>query len=124
MNTLGLTAALCAFAGIWFGHVAVRKIEFNSPTTWLPTLLFVIGGLFMEWLSVSIFNPQISIIPGILGVTLLFDAVEISRQQRRVCRGHAPANLHNPRHVKILAEHPAATTMDPLNPSSTTSDKP
>ena len=50
----------------------------------------------------------------ILGITLLWDALEFTRQQKRVKKGHAPANPHNPRHAKILAEHPTATTLDLL----------
>lgn len=52
---------------------------------------------------------------GILGVTLLWDALEFYRQQRRIQRGHAPANPNNPRHAKILAEFPSATTIDWLD---------
>ncbi len=32
---------------------------------------------------------------GIFGITLLWDALECVRQQRRVVRGHAPANPQN-----------------------------
>jgi hypothetical protein len=53
----------------------------------------------------------------ILGVTLLWDALEFFRQQKRVKHGHAPANPNNPRHAKILAEYPDATTIDWLNRS-------
>lgn len=118
MNTLGLIAAIAAFLAVWFGHAAVRKIEFISPTIWLPTLLFAAAGLALEWLSLSTFNHRLSIVPGILGITLLFDALEFTRQQRRIREGHAPANLHNPRHVKILAKYPAATTADLLKNAS------
>jgi len=52
---------------------------------------------------------------GILGVTLLWDALEFYRQQRRIQRGHAPANPNNPRHARILAEFTSATTIDWLD---------
>ncbi len=122
MNTLGPIAAISAFLAIWFGHVAVRKIEFVSPTIWLPTLLFAAVGLTLEWFSLSTFNLQLSAVLGILGVTLLFDALEFTRQQRRIRKGHAPANPHNPRHAKILAECPAATTADLLKRVPVSSD--
>ena len=48
INTLGLTAALTAFLSIWVGHVAVRKIEFISPTIWLPTMIFATFGVLIE----------------------------------------------------------------------------
>jgi hypothetical protein len=114
INLLGLIAALTAFFSIWFGHVAVRKIESISPTLWIPATIFVILGLSCEWISLKAFSLQIATIFGILGITLLFDAFELTRQQRRIMKGHAPANPDNPRHAKILKEYPAATAIDLL----------
>jgi hypothetical protein len=109
-----VVAALTAFFSIWFGHVAVRKIEFISPTIWLPTIIFAALGLLVEYLSLSTINRPLSTTLGILGITLLWDAIELSRQQRRIVKGHAPANPNNPRHAKILREYSAATTKDLL----------
>ena len=115
MNTLGFIAAITAFLSIWFGHVAVRKIEFISPTIWLPTLIFVIAGFIVEGFSLSTFNFQLSTALGILGITLLFDAFEFTRQQKRIHKGHAPANPNNSRHARILADSNShATTLDLL----------
>ena len=114
MNFIGVVAALAAFFSIWFGHVAVRKIEFVSPTIWIPTTIFATLGLIVEILSLSTINRLPSTVFGILGITLLFDALEFPRQQNRVRKGHAPANPGNPRHAKILAEHSSATTSDLL----------
>ena len=123
MNFIGLVAALTAFFSIWFGHVAVRKIEFVSPTIWLPTLIFSALGLIVEILSLSTLAPDASagvvnrpwsVAFSILGITLLFDGLELTRQQNRVKKGHASANPNNPRHAKILAEHSSATTLDLL----------
>jgi len=115
MNTLGLVAAITAFLTIWFGHVAVRKIEFVSPTIWLPTIIFVTLGLITEYWSLVADDLSLKTSLGILGITLLFDALEFTRQQHRIKRGHAPANPNNPRHAKILAEpNPHATTLDLL----------
>jgi hypothetical protein len=114
INLLGLIAAITAFFSIWFGHVAVRKIESISPTIWIPSTIFIILGIACEWLSLKASSLQIATIFGILGITLLFDAFEFTRQQRRIMKGHAPANPDNPRHAKILKEYPAATTMDLL----------
>ena len=114
MNTIGIVGALATFLSVWFGHVAVRKIEYLSPTLWLPATVFAILGLFVEFLSLSTFNRPLSIAFGIFGLTLLFDALEFTRQQRRVKKGHAPANPNNPRHIKILAEYPSTTTKDLL----------
>ncbi len=114
MNFIGIVAALFAFLGIWLGHVAVRKIEFISPTIWQPTLIFAAAGITLELFSLSTGNRPLSTVFGILGITALWDALEFTRQQCRVREGHAPANLHNPRHVKIMVEYPCATTVDLL----------
>lgn len=53
-----------------------------------------------------------STVCGITGITLLWDAFEFKRQQKRIISGHAPANPNNPRHLKIMAEHNSATTFD------------
>ena len=114
MNVVGVIAALATFFSVWFGHVAVRKIESISPTIWIPTTIFVALGLIVEFLSLSTVNRPLSIAFGILGITLLFDALEFTRQQNRIKKGHAPANPNNPRHAKILAEYSSATTLDLL----------
>ena len=114
INILGFIAALTAFFSIWFGHVAVRKIEFLSPTIWMPSVMFAAVGLLTEYLSLITNNQLLSTALGILGITLLFDTLEFTRQQRRIIKGHAPANPNNSRHARILAEHPSATTLDLL----------
>jgi hypothetical protein len=113
-NTLGLIAGLTAFLSIWFGHVAVRKIEFISPTIWLPTLLFASAGLALEYASMLAAQRSLALVAGIAGVTMLWDALEFTRQERRIRKGHAPANPHNPRHAAILGEDARATTLDLL----------
>ncbi len=96
------------------GLVAVRKIEFISPTIWLPTIIFAASGLITGYCSLITVHRPLSTVFGILGITLLFDAIEFTRQQNRIKKGHAPANPNNPRHAKILAEHSSATTLDLL----------
>ena len=114
LNSIGLVAAASTFFGVWFGHVAVRKIESVSPTIWLPTLIFAAVGIALEWLSLSTASIPFSAASGILGFTFLWDALEFTRQQNRIQKGHAPANPHNPRHARLLSEYPAATTLDLL----------
>jgi len=115
MNFIGVIAALTAFFSIWFGHVAVRKIEFISPTILIPTLIFAALGLLTEYLSLITDSRLLNTALGILGITLLFDALEFTRQQRRIRKGHAPANPNNPRHARILADSNFhATTLDML----------
>ena len=114
MNWIGAVAALATFLSVWFGHVAVRKIEFISPTIWIPSTLFAILGLAVGGISLSVSNFPLSISLGILGTTLLFDSFEFTRQQKRIKKGHAPSNPNNPRHAKILTEYPLSTTKDLL----------
>jgi len=115
INTLGLTAALTAFVTIWAGHVAVRKIESASPTIVIPIAGSILLGLITEYCSLITNNLHLKVTLGILGVTLLWDAFEFVRQQKRIRKGHAPANPNNPRHAAILAEpNSHATTKDLL----------
>jgi len=114
INPLGLIAAFTAFLSIWFGHLAVRKIESISPTIWIPSSIFAILGVSCAWLSLQAPSLQLGTVFGILGITLLFDSFELGRQQRRIIKGHAPANPDNPRHAKILKEYTSATTLDLL----------
>jgi len=113
-NFTGIVAALSAFLGIWFGHVGVRKIDSVSPTVWFPTVIALALGLGLEFWSLYANDIYISTSTGILGMTVLWDALEFTRQHRRVVKGHAPANPFNPRHARILAEHSNATTLDLL----------
>ena len=115
MNWLGLIAAATAFLSIWVGHVAVRKIEAASRTIWIPTLAAIVLGVLLEYLSLIVDNLLLKTAFGITGITLLWDALEFTRQQNRVKHGHAPANPNNPRHARILKEHPSAATVDLLN---------
>jgi hypothetical protein len=114
LNYVGLIAALSTFGGVWFGHVAVRRIESLSRTIWLPTLVFAVIGMGLEWFSLSISNLLFSVTFGILGFTFLWDALEFSRQQNRIKKGHAPANPNNPRHARLMQEYPSVTTLDLL----------
>jgi len=115
INFLGLIAAAAAFLSIWIGHVAVRKVEAVSRTIWFPTIVTLALGLSLEYLSLITGNPSMKIVFGIVGVTLLWDSLELTRQQHRIKRGHAPANPNNPRHAFFLAElNSHATTQDLL----------
>ena len=60
MNFIGVVAALTAFFSIWFGHVAVRKIEFILRTIWIPITIFATLGLVVEFLSLSTVNRPLS----------------------------------------------------------------
>jgi len=114
LNYVGLVAAASTFLGVWFGHVAVRKIESIAPTIWLPTLIFAAIGITLEWFSLSASSILASTAAGILGFTFLWDALEFSRQQNRIKKGHAPANPANPRHARLMRDYALVTTLDLL----------
>lgn len=115
INFLGPAAALATFLGVWFGHMAVRQIEYRAYSLRLPILGFLLAGTLLEYLSLTTDSRILSTVLGILGITTLWDALELARQQKRVRSGHAPANPNNPRHARILAEFPQATTIDWVN---------
>lgn len=115
LNFVGIAAALATFLGVWMGHVLVRKIERVAADLRIPIGIFLALGLGFATLSAQTPNLILSAASGILALTLVWDAHEFVRQQKRVRRGHAPANPNNPRHAKILAEHPEATTFDWLD---------
>jgi hypothetical protein len=112
INFIGLVAACATFLGVWFGHVMVRKIEYHVTNIYIPVVFFLFSGIAFETLSVTINDIRPSTAFGILGITFLWDALEFFRQQKRIKVGHAPANPQNPRHARILREHPAATAFD------------
>lgn len=114
MNFIGIIAALSTFLSVWFGHVAVRKIESISPTIWLPSMAFTALAFLVAFFSLSTASRALSVAAGIFAITLLIDALELGRQQNRVRKGHAPAHPNNPRHARILKEYQTAATHDPL----------
>lgn len=112
INPVGLAAAFATFFGVWLGHVSVRKIEREMVNLWIPALIAISLGIGFEIISCLTVSLPLSAFCGILGMTLFVDAREFFRQQKRVKRGHAPANPNNPRHAKILVEYPNAVTVD------------
>ena len=109
LNWIGVVAALATFFGVWIGHVTVRRVEYRAPDLRVPMLIALIVGSALEVVALSSSSLYVSGACGILGMTALFDALEFRRQFRRVKKGHAPANPHNPRHAPLLAEGKAST---------------
>ncbi len=115
LNWTGLAAALATFIGIWWGHVAVRKVEAKLVDIRPAMALCIVSGLGL-WLVAALTDvAPLAAALGILGMTLLWDAYEFYRQEKRIKIGHAPANPANPRHARFLAEYPTATTLDLLD---------
>ena len=114
LNFTGLIAAISAFSGVWLGHVSVRIIERNARKLWLHIFIAIVLGLSLEAWSLLTEHWLLNTVLGILGITILWDALEFVRQEKRIKKGHAPANPSNPRHAQILTDHPKATTLDLL----------
>jgi hypothetical protein len=90
----GLVLAVLTTGTIGLGHVAVRKLNYRYGTKPAPVLL-VLGLAFLS-LSLIAANNLVSAALGIVGMTTLWDAVELIRQEERIRRGHAPANPNRP----------------------------
>jgi short subunit fatty acids transporter len=106
----GLILGITVIAGIWSGHVLVRQIEFTTSDLRVPVILFFMVGILLACLSLVIQSDILSGVLGILGIILFWNGIEIRHQEKRVRKGHAPANQANPRHQRILMEYPEATT--------------
>lgn len=115
LQTVGLALALATFVGIWWGHVGVRWLERHSPRIGPPALALILAGLGLNLYALLAPSLTIGGVCSIIGITLLWDAFELYRQQRRVQHGHAPANPRNPRHAAYLAAGGRATTVDVLD---------
>ncbi len=105
----GFWMATVTFLGIWCGHVGVRWLEAHSPNIWLPIVVLTSSGVALNVFSLFAPNLTLAGVSSIIGITLMWDALEVYRQQRRVLKKHAPANPHNPRHAAYLAAGKATT---------------
>ena len=114
-NYIGLVSALATFFSIWWGHVAVRKLEANLRRLWPPMLVCIILSMVCVMIAVQTTSQHLSAAFGIIGVVFMWDAFEFYRQQKRVVKGHAPANPDNPRHAKLLVKDKDASTIDWLD---------
>ena len=89
----GPILAAITLATIGFGHLMVRRINYLYGTKPIP-IVAVLGLLFL-FLSLRMADLASAVL-GIVGVTTLWDAVELYRQEERVRRGRAPANPDRP----------------------------
>ena len=80
----GPVLALTTFVTIGIGHVLVRYLQARFGTR--PAIPFFISGGIV--LLLSLFTPVnlISAILGIIGITLVWDGIEIYRQEKRMRR--------------------------------------
>ena len=90
MEWTGLVLSIVTVATIGFGHVMVRKVNYLYGTKPVP----FVGLLGIGILTASVFaeSTVVSGALGIAGITTLWDAIELVRQEKRVLKGHAPKN--------------------------------
>ncbi len=79
---------------IAIGHVIVRRLNYLHGTK--PAPVFAVIGIASLLISIILANDLLSACFGIIGVTTIWDAIELVRQEERVRRGHAPANPNRP----------------------------
>lgn len=80
----GPILAMTTFATIGIGHVLVRRLHACYGTR--PAIpFFILGGLVLLS-SLFITTNIISAILGITGITLVWDGIEIFRQEKRMQR--------------------------------------
>jgi hypothetical protein len=94
LQSAGLVLAVLTFGTIGLGHVAVRELNYRYGTKPAPFLLIL--GLAFLGLSLLVADNLASAALGIVGMTTLWDTVELIRQEERIRRGHAPANPDRP----------------------------
>jgi hypothetical protein len=89
-----LMLAVLTVGTIGLGHVAVRKLNYRYGTK--PAPFFFVLGLAFLGMSLLVAANLASAALGIVGITILWDAVEFIRQEERIRRGHALANPDRP----------------------------
>ncbi|HET9493040.1 MAG TPA: DUF4491 family protein [Chloroflexia bacterium] len=86
----GPVLAGVTFLTIWWGHVLVRIVHYYFGTR--PAPVIFLSGLLLLLGSTQTGSDVVSAALGIVGLTLLWDAFELHRQELRVRQGHAPLN--------------------------------
>ncbi len=112
LQWVGPVFAVVTFLTIWWGHILVRIVHYYLGTKPAPAIF--LGGLLLLLGSTQTANQLLGGICGIVGLTLLWDAFELFRQEARVRQGHAPLN---PRVHKVAAGL-AATKLAEEHPES------
>ncbi|MFL5733375.1 MAG: DUF4491 family protein [Chloroflexia bacterium] len=107
LQIAGPVLAVVTFLTIWWGHVLVRITHYYYGTKPAPAVF--VGGLLLLLGSTQAGSDLLSAVLGIVGLTLVWDAFELRRQELRVRQGHAPLN---PRVHRVAAGMAAARLAD------------
>ena len=97
----GPVLAVVTFLTVWWGHVLVRIVHYHLGTKPAPAIF--LAGLLCLLGTTQTKENLVSAIFGIVGLTLMWDAFELHRQELRVRQGHAPLNPRVHREAAGLA---------------------
>ncbi len=97
----GILLAGVTFLTVWWGHVLVRIVHYYMGTRPAPALFF--AGLLSLLATTQTTSDLLAAVGGIVGLTLMWDAFELHRQELRVRQGHAPLNPRVHRHAAGIA---------------------
>lgn len=84
MRFVGLVLALVTFGTIGIGHILVRRLQARFGTR--PAMVFFVLGMLGLWASLISAADLVSAVLGITAITLIWDGVEIYRQEGRMRR--------------------------------------
>jgi len=104
LHFAGVVLAGVTFPTIWWCHVLVRIVHYYMGTRLAPALF--LAGMLALLATTQTTNDLLAAVGGIVGLTLMWDAFELHRQELRVRQGHAPLN---PRVHRQAAGTAAAT---------------
>jgi Domain of unknown function (DUF4491) len=107
LQIAGPVLAVVTFLTIWWGHVLVRITHYHYGTKPAPACF--LGGLLLLLGSTQTRSDLLSAALGVVGLTLVWDAFELRRQELRVRQGHAPLN---PRVHRVAAGMAASRLAD------------
>ena len=93
-NYVGPILMLVVFITIGIGHISVRYLNYHYGTKPGIPLLALGFGLLAYTLYIP--SDLWSSVVGIIGMTVVWDGVEIFKQEKRIIKGHAPENPKRP----------------------------
>lgn len=85
----GVILAVVTFSTIGLGHVFVRRINYRFGVKPAPPVF--LAGMVLLYLSLFV-GDLFSAVLGISGMSVIWDGLELYRQENRIRHGFAPEN--------------------------------
>jgi hypothetical protein len=92
-NYYGIIISVVTFSAIGLGHVFVRKVNYFFGVK--PAPVVFLAGFGLLYLSLFAGNLDSAVL-GIFGMTVIWDGIELYRQENRIRRGYAQENPKRP----------------------------